>query len=89
MLNLHSGSLHSLSKIFRRYVHCVGAWLGSSSVERDMRFLVHKQLNMCELLQPVGSLVPSARVSTCRDKEANIPLYSALVRIHLEDCSSV
>ncbi|KAK4829412.1 hypothetical protein QYF61_003976 [Mycteria americana] len=65
--------------------------LGSSSVERDPGVLVDNQLNMSEQRAAVAKkanrmLGCTNEGITSRDKAAIIPLYSALVRPHLEYC---
>ncbi|PKU48836.1 rna-directed dna polymerase from mobile element jockey-like [Limosa lapponica baueri] len=66
-------------------------WLRSSSVERALGVLMDKQLNMSE--QWAAAAKKTNRLLGCinkgitsRDKEVIIPLYSALVRPHLEYC---
>ncbi|KAK4823664.1 hypothetical protein QYF61_005016 [Mycteria americana] len=72
--------------------HRLGStWLGSSSVERNLGVLVDNKLNMSEQCAAVakkanrmlGCLIKGM---TSRDKEVIIPLYSVLVRLHLEYC---
>ncbi|PKU45151.1 hypothetical protein llap_4556 [Limosa lapponica baueri] len=66
-------------------------WLGSSYVEKDLRVLVDNKLNMSEQYAAApkeanGILGCISKGITSRDKEVIIPLYSALVRPHLEYC---
>ncbi|GAB0203078.1 mitochondrial enolase superfamily member 1 [Grus japonensis] len=71
--------------------HRLGStWLESSSVERHMGVLVDSKLNMSE--QCAAAAKKANRMLGCinnritsRDKDV-IPLYSALVRPHLEYC---
>ncbi|PKU44324.1 rna-directed dna polymerase from mobile element jockey-like [Limosa lapponica baueri] len=72
--------------------HTLGStWLGSRSVEKDMGVLVNNKLNMGE--QCAAAAKKANRMLGCiykgitsRDKELIIPLYSVLVRPHLEYC---
>ncbi|KAM9591203.1 uncharacterized protein ACIBXB_006092 [Morphnus guianensis] len=65
--------------------------LGSSSVERDLGILMDNKLSMSKQCAAVAK--QANRMLGCinegigsRDKEVIIPLYSALVRPHLEYC---
>ncbi|GAB0204198.1 hypothetical protein GRJ2_002885400 [Grus japonensis] len=72
--------------------HRLGStWLENSSVERDLGVLVDNELNMSEQCAAVakqanGMLDCINEGITTREKEVIIPLYSALVRSHVEYC---
>ncbi|GAB0205022.1 mitochondrial enolase superfamily member 1 [Grus japonensis] len=72
--------------------HRLGStWLESSSVERYLGVLVDNKLNMNQQCAAVAKkanrmLGGVNKGITSRDKEVIIPLYSALVRPHLEYC---
>ncbi|CAM5148053.1 unnamed protein product [Natator depressus] len=66
-------------------------WLGSSSAEKDLGITVNKKLDMsqrCALVaKKANGILGCIRRSTAsRSRDMIIPLYSALVRPHLEYC---
>lgn len=71
--------------------HRLGStWLGTSSVERDLGVLVDKPSMSDERAAAaktdIGMLGYINKDITSRDKDVIVPLYSALVRPHLEHC---
>jgi len=65
--------------------------MDSSSVERDLGLLVDNKLNISEQCAAVAKtanrmLGCTNKGITSRDKQVIIPLCSALVRPHLENC---
>jgi len=73
-----------------RYVHRLGEeFLESSPAEKDLGVLVDEKLNMSQQWKAHGVLGSIRRGVASRDREVIVPLYSALLRPHLEFCIQV
>jgi len=70
-----------------------GEWLESSPEEKDLRVLVDKKLNMSRKCVLAAQKANGESILGCikrsmasRSREVILPLYSALMRPHLESC---
>ncbi|CAM5168255.1 unnamed protein product [Eretmochelys imbricata] len=72
-------------------MHCyrlVTEWLGSSSAEKDLGVMVDEKLDMsqCSLVAKKANGILGCRGIASRSRDVIVPLYSTLVRPHLEYC---
>uniref|UniRef100_A0A803TCK4 Reverse transcriptase domain-containing protein n=1 Tax=Anolis carolinensis TaxID=28377 RepID=A0A803TCK4_ANOCA len=84
---LHFGRKNGM----QRYKMGDDAWLDSSTCEKDLGVLVDNKLNMsqqCDAAAKKANRILACinRSIVCRSRELMLPLYSALVRPHLEYC---
>ena len=86
--------LHLSRRNSRHLYRLEGAVLESSSAEKDLGVLMDDKLNMRQqhalaARKANGILGSIRRVVASRDREVIVPLYSALVKHHLEYCVQV
>ncbi|KFQ76770.1 hypothetical protein N337_09100, partial [Phoenicopterus ruber ruber] len=64
-----------------------GEWIESSPEEKDLGVLVDKKLNTTQQTNRILGCIK--RIVTSRSREVILPLYSPLVRPHLEYCAQL
>ena len=83
--------LHLGQNTQRAQYRLESVWLGSSLAEQDLGIQVDNKLNMSQ--QCIAAATKASWILSCicrgmtgRDRDVTIPLYSSLVRPHLEYC---